>query len=691
MILRRNLFIYGFGGLVVPFVGIKLIDVLLVAHPSGLRISHASQPTPARDRDDARALRHHGLHLSGRRHRPRAGALSAPGERLARDGQRPVVGSALIGQPFTQPEYFHPRPSAAGTGYDATASSGTNKGPTDRKLADTLIAQAVDSAVKNDGAVKGAIPSDMVTSSASGLDPHISPANAYLQVARVARARGARLGSRARARRRGTSKAGSSASSASRASTFSSSTSRSTARSRNDQINHSRGDHASAWVFISPRRRAGAQGSPCEPDTVGKKPDPFAFADFTWLNGNPRTKDSPLDTKYFTGEFRARRDLHRRLQSSRAITRSSARRRAAGRARFRCSSSASAAISTADSLHGRFMTQFGMYSTMTPRNDASPGRGQWQLDNAYRYLSEAYGGRHWNKMNGINLDAGIFLSYVGLFSYYNFDNWAYQPSYVSSNTPWFFNGIRMQFFPTEHLKIEPWLINGWQSYGMFNEAPGRRRADPLSSERLAVDAHERLLRPRLARPSRSLAPPHGQQHRGEVLRQPQEDLRQGGVLAHARRRMRARRRRELHGQPRRRSDSRAFSASCCTIEAGSPTTSIGLTLGGGAMNNPGRYLVLLPPINGATAFSGTPYFTENPGDQFKAWDASVTFDYMPDQYTTFRFEFDHRESNIPYFAGPGGITPVGGNQGLPGSVVDNFFPDLRKTETRLNFALLVKL
>jgi K+-transporting ATPase ATPase C chain len=101
-----------------------------------------------------------------------------------------VVGSALIGQSFTRPEYFHPRPSAAGNGYDPTASGGTNKGPTDRKLADTLIAGAIDSAVKNDGAVKGSIPADMVTSSASGLDPDISPANAFLQVARVARTRG---------------------------------------------------------------------------------------------------------------------------------------------------------------------------------------------------------------------------------------------------------------------------------------------------------------------------------------------------------------------------------------------------------------------------------------------------------------------------------------------------------------------
>jgi K+-transporting ATPase ATPase C chain len=101
-----------------------------------------------------------------------------------------VVGSELIGQAFTQPWYFHPRPSAAGNGYDASNSSGTNKGPTDRRLADTLVAGAVADVVAQDSAVKGKIPSDMVTSSASGLDPHISPANAELQVARVAKARG---------------------------------------------------------------------------------------------------------------------------------------------------------------------------------------------------------------------------------------------------------------------------------------------------------------------------------------------------------------------------------------------------------------------------------------------------------------------------------------------------------------------
>jgi potassium-transporting ATPase KdpC subunit len=112
----------------------------------------------------------------------------ANGSLVVKNGQ--VVGSELIGQQFARAEYFHARPSAAGNGYDDTLSGGTNLGPTSAKLADTLVAQAVDSAVKLDGAVKGRVPADLVTSSGSGLDPHISPASAALQVARVARVRG---------------------------------------------------------------------------------------------------------------------------------------------------------------------------------------------------------------------------------------------------------------------------------------------------------------------------------------------------------------------------------------------------------------------------------------------------------------------------------------------------------------------
>ena len=110
----------------------------------------------------------------------------AEGSLIVRDGK--VVGSELIGQPFAGAGYFHGRPSA--TGYNGAASAATNKGPTDLKLADTLVRQAVDSAVALDGAERGKVPADLATASGSGLDPHISPASAALQVARVARARG---------------------------------------------------------------------------------------------------------------------------------------------------------------------------------------------------------------------------------------------------------------------------------------------------------------------------------------------------------------------------------------------------------------------------------------------------------------------------------------------------------------------
>ena len=111
--------------------------------------------------------------------------LAAGGRVVGSAPDRPGVHSAVV---------FPSRPSAAGSGYVGDSSNATNKGPTDRKLADTLIAQAVDSVVAADGAVRGQVPSDMVTSSASGLDPDISAANAGLQVARVARARARRPG-----------------------------------------------------------------------------------------------------------------------------------------------------------------------------------------------------------------------------------------------------------------------------------------------------------------------------------------------------------------------------------------------------------------------------------------------------------------------------------------------------------------
>ena len=126
-----------------------------------------------------------------------------------------------------------------------------------------------------------------------------------------------------------------------------------------------------------------------------------------------------------------------------------------------------------ENVRARVMLQMGTRSIVIPRKWFEfPYRGQYQLADVYRYLSEAYVGYHFNKWYGINVDAGLFLSYIGLNSYYQPENWEYQASYTSDNTPWFFNGVRIQIFPSKYLKIEPWIIMDGRAMACLIKCPG---------------------------------------------------------------------------------------------------------------------------------------------------------------------------------------------------------------------------
>jgi len=417
------------------------------------------------------------------------------------------------------------------------------------------------------------------------------------------------------------------------------------------------------------------------------KGDPFP-GDWTWLNSNGHAVDSPMSTKYFTPEFRADANYtldynHPKDDSLGGSTET-----------FRSDEWQLEQISIGGDIHinnvrGRILTMNGLFATTTPRNDATPARGQWDLSNAYKYVSEAWGGYHWDVKNGLNVDAGIFVSYIGLFSYYNFDNWTYQPSFVSSNTPWFFNGLRIQYFPTKKLKIEPWIINGWQSYARANGKPGLGgqilwRPKPYldfvwNNYGMGEDV--------IGQPGRSRV--HADYSaQVKVFDNPAKTLDKiaftvtgdigceyGGGAALASYDPKG-------NSPEMGSNSTyAGGVNCHSAKNGRPKQDFvgwmmynrywfkkdlyAVTLGGGQMNNPGRYLTLLPPINGATAFSGTPYFTENPGDRAQMHDGTITFDYMPSQFITFRLEEGYRFSDVPYWTGRGGITPPGGNNGAP--------------------------
>ena len=392
---------------------------------------------------------------------------------------------------------------------------------------------------------------------------------------------------------------------------------------------------------------------------------PFSYADRTWMNAAGRNKDSPMSTKYFTPEVRfdANYILDFNHPSDDTMGGSTEQFRSDEWQLEQASFGGDIRIGH---VRGRVLTMFGLWATATPRNDASAYRGQWDLNDAYRYVSEAWGGYTFDGIgHGLNVDAGIFVSYIGLFSYYNFDNWAYQPSYVSSNTPWFFNGLRIQYYPTAKLKIEPWIINGWQSYARYNSKPG------LGGQILW-------------RPKPYLSFVFNDYGMGtDVLGSPQTSRIHADYSYELRE----------YNKPDNFLDMMAASLTtdagcqygggqnCFNDKNGGIKTVMlgymayqrfqfkhdlyGMTLGGGYLNNPGRYLTLLPPINGANAVSGSPYFTENPGNPYHAYDFTSTFDYMPSQWLTFRAEMGYRHSDVPYWSGRHGITPPGGNTGSP--------------------------
>lgn len=473
---------------------------------------------------------------------------------------------------------------------------------------------------------------------------------------------------------------------------------------------------------------------------------PFSDWDWTWLNGNPRNKDVVFDSKFFTPEVRA--DVTYNYDFNKPIDNSMG----GSSELFRANEIQLEQLGVGgdfhyDNVRARLMTQFGMYSATTPRNDPSVGKGQWDLDTAYRYLTEAYGGYHIDALDGINIDGGIFLSYIGLFSYYNFDNWAYQPSYVSSNTPWFFEGLRVQIFPNPHLKIEPWLINGWQSYGSANSrkglggqikwtprpwvnvisnnyglghddlyVPNRQRIHTDDSIEIKYYDHPEKMLDKMAF---SFTGDMGCEFGPSTTTS--SGLYVQGVGCHGN----TKDANSLGGDhfaaginPK-----QSFIGYMLYNRAWFEKDKFGLTIGGGQIDNPGRYLVLIPPINGETAPSASinsPYFPENPSDPYKAWDSSFTFDYMPRQWLTFRWEYDYRHASVPYWTGRGGITPPGPggvpytNNGYPQYYACNdgnssmqlalgpaqtscalqgssvWFPDLRRDESFIDLDILVK-
>lgn len=423
---------------------------------------------------------------------------------------------------------------------------------------------------------------------------------------------------------------------------------------------------------------------------------PFTGMDMTWQNGSDRRTYSALQTKYFTGSVMLdvnythsfNNPIDNTVVGSTALARNN---------EIQVSFAGIGGEFNYENAHAKIMTQFGTRSIVVPRNDYSVYRGQYELANVYRYLSEAYAGYHFNVWHGINVDAGMFMSYIGLNSYYQVENWEYQASFTSDNTPWFFNGLRVQIYPSAKLKIEPWIINGWQSYGKFNSMPGlgmnitwcpQEYIKLLTNDYYGSDAANIPGRKRFHSDNSLLVRYYNRPTSRGISRMAFSLTGDfgfetgGGVKA-------------FNGDAT--TPSQHFISGMVYNRIWFNKNKFAWTIGGGYMTNPGRYLVLYPtgdasplpnPTN-PTQTAGSHPFSANPGDPFTGWDCSTNFDWMPNQSITFRIEYVHRQTDVPYFAGRGGVTSPSGYATTP--IPTGWQPDLVKSEDRIIAALLFRL
>lgn len=429
--------------------------------------------------------------------------------------------------------------------------------------------------------------------------------------------------------------------------------------------------------------------------------EPFEGIDQSWHNGNDRRDSSVFkDMKYFTPSiimdinynFSFNDPIDNTVVGSTALARHN---------EVQLSALHFGGDFYYEGARARIMTQFGTRSTVVPRNDFSVYRGQYSLANVYRYLSEAYAGYHINTMHGINVDVGMFMSYIGLNSYYQPENWEYQASFTSDNTPWFFVGTRIQIFPSKNWKIEPWIINGWQSYGKFNSMPGfggniTYMSDDgnwkiLTNNYVGTDAAGIKDRVRFHSDNSVLYRYYNQPSSNGISRMAfsmTADIGSesgGGVNGFD------------NSDPTK--PAQYFLSAMLYNRLWFAHNKLAWTFGGGWMKNPGRYLVLyptgqaspLPNPQDPTKTEGTFPFSANPGDQFEGWDWSTNIDWMPNQSLTFRLEYVNRNASVPYFAGSGGVTSSTGLTTTPVDPNGTWKPDLVKNESKVIFALLFRL
>ena len=415
---------------------------------------------------------------------------------------------------------------------------------------------------------------------------------------------------------------------------------------------------------------APAAAAPVAPSApAGESKAPFAFGDFTWMNGQSRQKSQPLSNSiatlslyvdsYYGYSFNHPKD--NTIVGSNTVGRNT---------EFQINTAGVGLETNYQNIIGKVSFQVGNMQSLIQDTDQSVTRGRNLSTANYKYLSEILGGYHFDKWSGINVEAGIFYSYVGMESYLTAENWNYNRSLVCEFTPFYFSGARVQIFPTDKIKIEPWVMNGFQSYGKWNknssvglsnyyrphewlafaanfyygtdtkDNPDRKRFHHDNS--ILMRYFNRPNAPGISKMAASINTHYGFQTGG------------------------------INPFPGRKA---YMAGTSIANRIWLDRDHLAFTIRGEALTNPTRYLAPSPTADGFPA--GLDNYS------LKIWGFTGTFDVLPTDFMAFRAEFLSRHSDVPFFAGQGGTTSPDGFQGTPGL----FVPDVAKHENRLTFAV----
>lgn len=432
---------------------------------------------------------------------------------------------------------------------------------------------------------------------------------------------------------------------------------------------------------------------------------PFDGMDLTWINGQNRQTHFPLtliDKKtnetILTGVTYL--DAYYNYNFANPIDNTQTISSSIGRHNEFTLNNASIGIeSNYKNTIGRLWLQYGQSASIIQDLDGSTNKGRNTNINNLKYIREAAAGYHFNKLHGINVEMGIFMSYIGLESYVTQENWSYQRSLLCDFTPFYFSGARIQAFPTKKYKVELWVLNGWQSYNSFSNAPGLGFSNyyrPNENIQLVANFY------------------YG------------KDSQNPDTLGHQSQRMRFHHDNSIVVRYYKNKESKGLSQAAFSLNSHYGFQSnhsngdtlkanqnfmtgasfanrfwfhknkLGLSLRADYLNNQSvvngkntsPYLAFTPAVSSTVPNDYDIAINQN--KKLELFQFTTTFDVMPNDFVTFRLEYVYRQANMPYFAGHGGTTSPSGFTNGP-TTITPWKPDLKKEEHRITLAINFRL